>query len=76
MEMNAVHVSELHKPGKEFPKAMFLAMGLVLLIFILPALAITGSFPLRTFAHRRPHAGVRGILRLLRHEFLTPVIGL
>src|SRR3954452_15441957 len=30
MEMNAVHVSSLKKPGKEFPKSMFLAMGLVL----------------------------------------------
>ena len=36
MEMNAVHVSSLKNPGKEFPKSMFLAMGLVLAIFILP----------------------------------------
>ena len=41
MEMNAVHVSSLRRPGREFPRAMFLAMGLVLLIFILPALAIS-----------------------------------
>ena len=27
MEMNAVHVSSLRNPGKEFPKSMFLAMG-------------------------------------------------
>ena len=32
-------------PGREFPKAMFLAMGLVLLIFILPALAISWVVP-------------------------------
>lgn len=31
MEMNAVHVGSLKEPGKEFPKAIFLAMGLVLL---------------------------------------------
>src|SRR5215470_3054537 len=30
MEMNAVHVSSLRKPGKEFPRSMFLAIGLVL----------------------------------------------
>ena len=36
MEMNAVHVASLKNPGKEFPKSMFLAMGLVLTIFILP----------------------------------------
>ncbi|WP_405014716.1 APC family permease [Kitasatospora sp. NBC_01539] len=45
MEMNAVHVSSLKNPAKEFPKSMFLAMGLVLLIFILPALAISWVVP-------------------------------
>jgi glutamate:GABA antiporter len=45
MEMNAVHVSSLRNPGKEFPKSMFLAMTLVLLIFILPALAISWVVP-------------------------------
>src|SRR6478736_9860732 len=45
MEMNAVHVSSLRKPKREFPKSMFLAMGLVLLIFILPALAIAWVMP-------------------------------
>lgn len=45
MEMNAVHVSKLRNPGKEFPKAMMLAGGLVLLIFILPSLAISWVVP-------------------------------
>ncbi|WP_457030827.1 APC family permease [Kitasatospora sp. P5_F3] len=45
MEMNAVHVNKLRDPAKEFPKSMFLAMGLVLLIFILPALAISWVIP-------------------------------
>jgi len=50
MEMNAVHVSSLRNPAKEFPKSMFLAMDLVLLIFILPALAISWIVPARTTA--------------------------
>jgi glutamate:GABA antiporter len=45
MEMNSVHVSSLKDPAREFPKAMFVAMGLVLLIFILPALAISWVIP-------------------------------
>ncbi|MFF2569186.1 APC family permease [Streptomyces sp. NPDC058084] len=45
MEMNAVHVSSLKDPGREYPKSMFLATGLVLLIFILPALAISWVVP-------------------------------
>jgi amino acid transporter len=45
MEMNAVHVDELREPAKEFPKATFLSMGLVLAIFIVPALAISWVIP-------------------------------
>jgi putative glutamate/gamma-aminobutyrate antiporter len=45
MEMNAVHVGSLRNPSSEFPRAMFFAMGLVLLIFILPALAISWVIP-------------------------------
>jgi amino acid transporter len=45
MEMNAVHVGSLRNPGKEFPRAMFFACGLVLMIFILPALAISWVIP-------------------------------
>jgi putative glutamate/gamma-aminobutyrate antiporter len=45
MEMNAVHVSSLKDPGREYPRSMFLSMGLVLAIFILPALAISWVIP-------------------------------
>ncbi len=45
MEMNAVHVDDLREPAKEFPKATFLSMGLVLAIFIVPALAISWVIP-------------------------------
>jgi glutamate:GABA antiporter len=75
MEMNAVHVSDLKAPGKEFPKAMFLAMGLVLLIFILPALAVSWVVPadgvsltagiMQAFSEFLSHFGL---------SFLVPVI--
>ena len=45
MEMNAVHVNELKDPSKEFPKAMFVAMILVLLVLILPPLVISWFIP-------------------------------
>ena len=45
MEMNAVHVGSLRNPKTEFPRAMFFASGLVLVIFILPALAISWVIP-------------------------------
>ncbi|MFD4461895.1 APC family permease [Nocardia sp. NPDC058480] len=77
MEMNAVHVSSLKNPAREFPKAMFLAMGLVLVIFILPALAISWVVPsaslsltagvMQAFDAFFGHFGI---------GFLTPIIGI
>lgn len=45
MEMNGVHVASLREPGKQFPRAMAASTGLVLLIFILPALAVSWVMP-------------------------------
>ncbi len=77
MEMNAVHVSFLRKPGREFPRAMFLAMGLVLLIFILPALAISWVVPGEELSLT---AGVMqafdAVFAKFGWQILTPVIGI
>jgi amino acid transporter len=77
MEMNAVHVSSLRNPGKEFPRAMFLAMGLVLLIFILPALAISWVVPAEQLSLT---AGIMqafdAILAQFGAQWLTPIIGI
>jgi glutamate:GABA antiporter len=77
MEMNAVHVSSLRKPGKEFPKAMFLAVGLVLMIFILPALAISWVIPSQDLSLT---AGVMQAFDFVFAQFnvqwLTPIMGL
>jgi amino acid transporter len=45
IEVCAVHVDELRNPGREFPKSIFVAMALVLAIFILPTLAIAWVIP-------------------------------
>src|SRR5208282_5521946 len=45
IEVNAVHVDDLRNPSREFPRSIFLAMALVLSIFILPTLAIAGVVP-------------------------------
>lgn len=77
MEMNAVHVTTLRKPGTEFPRAMFLAIGLVLLIFILPALAISWVIPADQLSLT---AGVMQAFDAFFANFgitwLTPIIGL
>ena len=45
IEVNAVHVDELRNPGRDFPKSIFLAMALVLAVYIGPTLAISWVVP-------------------------------
>ncbi|MGW2092998.1 APC family permease [Promicromonospora sukumoe] len=77
MEMNAVHVSSLRNPAKEFPKSMFLAMGMVLLIFILPALAISWVVPADQLSLT---AGVMqafdAVFANFGTQWLTPIVGI
>jgi glutamate:GABA antiporter len=77
MEMNAVHVSSLRDPAKQFPRATFLAMGLVLLIFILPALAISWVVPAEELSLT---AGVMqafdAVFANFGWQFFTPLVGI
>jgi len=77
MEMNAVHVGELRKPASEFPKAMFVAVGLVLVILILPPLAISWVVPAQQLSLT---AGVMQAFQAIFANFglswLTPVMGI
>ncbi len=75
VEVSAIHVDELRNPGREYPRATFLAMGVVLAIFILPTLAIAWVIPA---AHISLTAGVmQAFNRLLTHfglSFALPIV--
>ncbi|MBV9042349.1 MAG: amino acid permease, partial [Acidimicrobiia bacterium] len=77
VEVNAVHVDELSNPGRDYPKAVFLAMGVVLVVFILPTLAISWVVPSR---HISFTAGVmQAFDRLLGHfglGFAVPLVAI
>lgn len=85
MEMNAVHVSKLRNPGKEFPKAMALAVVLVLLIFILPSLAISWVVPakelsltagvMQAFDAVFAHFGVQWLTKIFGIMLVTASLG-
>ncbi|WP_240745289.1 amino acid permease [Microbacterium sp. K35] len=45
MEVNAVHVNQMKDPGRGYPRSVFLAAALILLVFILPTLAIAVAVP-------------------------------
>lgn len=40
MEMNAVHVQNMSNPAKQFPRAIFLAVAVIVMIFVFATLAI------------------------------------
>ena len=77
MEMNAVHVNELKNPAKQFPRAMFVAVILVLVILILPPLAISWVVPADQISLT---AGVMQAFSVILGQFglsfLVPIIGL
>lgn len=77
VEVTAVHVDELHNPGREYPRAIFLAMGLVLAIFIFPTLAIAWVIPASQISLT---AGVmQAFNKLFTHvglSFAVPVIAI
>ena len=45
VEVNAVHIDELRNPGRDYPKSIFLAVALVLVVFITSTLAISWVVP-------------------------------
>jgi len=77
IEVNAVHVDELRNPGRDYPRSIFLAMALVLAVFILPTLAISWVVPSHQISFT---AGVmQAFDRLLTHfgfAFAVPLIAI
>ena len=77
IEVNAVHVDELRSPGRDYPKSIFLAMVVVLAVFILPTLAISWVIPSQQISFT---AGVmQAFNRLLTHfglGFIEPLIAI
>jgi glutamate:GABA antiporter len=77
IEVNAVHVGDMRNPGRDYPKAIFLAMALVLAVFVLPTLAIAWVVPSQRISFT---AGVMqafdGLLHHFGLGFLVPVVAL
>jgi glutamate:GABA antiporter len=77
VEVNAVHIDELRNPSRDYPKSIFLAMGLCLAVFIFPTLAISWVVPSHQISFT---AGVmQAFNRLLTHfglGFGVPVIAI
>jgi amino acid transporter len=77
VEVNAVHVDELRDAPREFPRAILLAVGLILLVFIFPTLAISAVIPSSQISLT---AGVMQAFKSLLDHFgigaMLPIIGI
>jgi glutamate:GABA antiporter len=77
VEVNAVHIDELRNPSRDYPRSIFLALGLCLAVFIFPTLAIAWVVPSHQISFT---AGVmQAFNRLLSHfglSFGVPVIAI
>jgi amino acid transporter len=75
--VNAVHVDELRNPGRDYPKSIFLAVALVLAVFVVPTLAISWVIPAHQISFT---AGVmQAFDSLLAHvglRFAVPLIAI
>lgn len=47
MEMNAVHVQNMSNPARQFPRAIFLAVAVIVLLFVFATLAIGFVVPVK-----------------------------
>ncbi len=77
VEVNAVHVDDLRDAPREFPRAILVAVILILLVFIFPTLAISVAVP---SAHISLTAGVMQAFKYLLDHFglglLVPIVGI
>lgn len=77
MEVGAVHVRELKNPKKDYPRSIFLATAIILIIFILGALAVATVLPAAEISLT---AGVmeafKQMLTVYHLDWLLPILGL
>jgi len=77
MEVSAVHANEVKDPKKDYPKSIFLATLIIIVIFSLGALSIGAVLPQH---HISLNAGImqafRDFLHIFHMDWLLPVIGL
>ncbi|NGX26888.1 MAG: Glutamate/gamma-aminobutyrate antiporter [Chlamydiae bacterium] len=77
MEVNAVHVHDVKNPKRSFPKAIFLAVGIIFIIFFLGSLSVAAVVPEEEISLT---AGIMQafaeLLKLFHMHWLLPVVGL
>lgn len=76
MEVGAVHVTDMKNPKRQYAKAVFISMSIIIAIFLLGALAIGSALPIKAISLT---AGImqafKELLDLYHLKWLVPLIG-
>lgn len=76
IEVNAVHVLDLENPKKNYPKAIFLATSVIIIIFLLGSFAVAASIPAKDISLTAGiMQGFKDMLHVFRLDWLVPVMG-
>lgn len=77
MEVSAVHASEVKNPKKDYPKAIFLAVIIILIVFTFGSLAIAAVLPPDKISLTAGlMQGFKELLDLFSIGWLLPIVGL
>ncbi len=76
MEVSAVHAMEVKNPKTNYPKAIFLAAAVIVVIFTLSSLSIASAIPAKNISLTIGiMQGFKDLLHMLKMDWLLPVIG-
>ena len=76
IEVNAVHVLDLENPKKSYPKAIFLAIAIIIIVFLLGSFAVAASIPAENISLTAGiMQGFKDMLHMFKLDWLLPVMG-
>ncbi|MFH1653317.1 MAG: amino acid permease [Pseudomonadota bacterium] len=76
MEVSAVHALDVKNPKKDYPKAIFLAAFIIVIIFTLSTLSIAAVLPVKKISLTAGiMQGFMDLLNIFKLDWLLPVIG-
>ncbi|NGX32532.1 MAG: Glutamate/gamma-aminobutyrate antiporter [Candidatus Anoxychlamydiales bacterium] len=76
IEVSAVHVLDLEKPKKSYPKAIFIALAIIIIIFLLGSFSVAASIPAKDISLTAGiMQGFKHLLHIFKLDWLLPVMG-
>ncbi|NGX51828.1 MAG: Glutamate/gamma-aminobutyrate antiporter [Candidatus Anoxychlamydiales bacterium] len=76
IEVSAVHVLDLENPKKSYPKAVFVALAIIIVVFLLGSFSVAASLPAKDISLT---AGImqsfKDMLHMFKLDWLLPVMG-